>query len=203
MNIQKKIKYTIAALCKHAYEYLVRNSQTDFWHEEIRSHTQNHKLLTVEQRKLIHDYFKPYFKPTYIAHNYFTEVSGKFYVNYIPHDQYFKTIDPYFNDWNRAKYMANKCLTRRLFKLKDGEMPRHICCRMNGIWYDTEDNVITYNHAISLMKSEGKIFVKAAEDSCGGHGVTFVDTSSDNCDIESVRQYRHRSTGRAETALRA
>lgn len=86
--------------------------------------------LTENQKNEIKNYFKPYTKVKTIFHEFYTEKNGNYCVNYIPDDIYYCYIDPYFNDWEEAKYIDNKCLYGSLFS--DVKQPEEFAVRMNG-----------------------------------------------------------------------
>ena len=142
-------------------------------------------VLTEEQKKDIKKYYSPYKVPKYVFHNYFTERSGKFYVEYIPQDIYVGYIDAYFNDIVAAKYFDNKCLYGSLFY----GIPqcRNILMRVNHIWLDGYNRPVSKKRAEELLAQvDGGIFVKEAQITAGGTGVTYIP--GDKISLNLIRQ---------------
>lgn len=142
------------------------------------------KVLTPDQKKVIREYYAPYKIPNMVFHNYFTERSGEFYPEYIPQDIYVGYIDPYFNDIIAAKYFDNKCLYPALFhRIKQC---RNVLMRINGIWTDEEYNPVTPDRIETILEeSEDGLFVKEAQTTAGGEGVTYL--SKDILSFEEIR----------------
>ncbi len=129
-------------------------------------------VLTPEQKIKIREYYKPYKIPNMVFHNYFTERSGLFFPEYIPQDIYVGNIDPYFNDIIAAKYFDNKCLYPSLFHgIKQCKI---ILMRVNGIWLDGENKPIPHDFDTVLKRANCGIFVKEAQTTAGGEGVTYI-----------------------------
>lgn len=61
------------------------------------------------------DFYKPYTKIDTIFHSFYTEKTGIFDEKYIPDDIYYSKIDTFFNDWNAAKIVDNKCYYENIF----------------------------------------------------------------------------------------
>ena len=131
------------------------------------------KVLTPEQEKSIRKYFAPYKIPNMVFHNYFTERSGKFFREYIPQDLYVGYIDPYFNDIIAAKYFDNKCLYPALFH--GIKQCRNVLMRVNGIWLDEDNDPVTRDDIKAILSAQdGGLFVKEAQTTAGGDGVTYL-----------------------------
>lgn len=134
--------------------------------------------LSREQIKEVKKFFAPYAIPSMVFHRFFTEKTGNFHPNYIPIDLYVGYIDPYFNDLQAVKFIDNKCYYDLWFH--QFPQPYLVLKRINNIWFDhsgmpaDEDKM----RAIVANEKEG-LFVKKAEDSMAGTGVTFVE-SADN-----------------------
>lgn len=130
-------------------------------------------VLTEEQKMQIMQYYKPYLKVKTLFHAFYTEKTGKFYVNYIPDDIYYCYIDPYFNDWEEAKYIDNKCMYQDLFP--EIVQPEVFVYKMNGLWFDSSHNLISKADIDSMLKNERELFIKQATESDGGHGVFYYN----------------------------
>ena len=134
-------------------------------------------ILTKEQKRQIMDYYKPYFKSKALFHEFYTEKTGKFYVNYIPDDIYYCYIDPFFNDWEKAKYIDNKCIYQNLFP--DVLQPEILIKKMNGLWFDSSNNIVSKNDINRVLVNENELFIKQATESEGGHGVFYYNKDND------------------------
>ena len=135
----------------------------------------NQKTLTGAQRAEVKAFYKAYKKPNLVFHNFFTEKTGSFYANYIPQDLYVGYIDPYFNDIKGAKYMDNKCYFGALFH--QIPQPHLVLKRVNKMWFDKDSRPVSEAEMDAIIKQETTgMFVKEAQTSSGGHGVTFVES---------------------------
>ena len=130
--------------------------------------------LTKEQEKAIKEFYKPYAKTNPVFHRYYTSKTGVFCVDYIPHDIYIH-IDTYFNDLRAARVVDNKCYYELLFP---GVLQPHtVLKRINNIWLDTNDSVVTPSQMKEIVDAEKDgVFVKEAEESMGGIGVMYVES---------------------------
>ncbi len=134
------------------------------------------QVLTQEQKRKVKAFYSPYKVPDMVFHNYFTERSGDFYAEYIPQDIYVGYIDPYFNDIIAAKYFDNKCMYSSLFH----GIPQceNVLMRVNGIWLDGNDMPVSMNKLNEVLKkADSGIFVKEAQVTAGGAGVTYFEKS--------------------------
>ena len=90
------------------------------------------ELLTKGQIKEVKDFYKPYAKVDPIIHQYYYKNTGCFDKRFIPDNLYYSIIDYYFNDWEQAHFLDNKCLYHQLYP---GILqPETIISRVNGIW---------------------------------------------------------------------
>lgn len=128
-------------------------------------------ILTDQQRKQIIQFFKPYvaLKDTK-DHEFYTARTGVFYIDYIPDWIYYAIIDPFYNDWELAKRVDNKCNYQMMFP--NCRQPYGILYRMNNIWFNHDRQVVSENRISNIIEQEnGFLFVKIATESCGGQGV--------------------------------
>ena len=96
--------------------------------------------LDSSQLKSITDFWNPFVAIRPSAHTFYYEKTGVFSPHYIPDSIHIYLIDQYFNDWNRARYLDNKCYYPRMFY--GVRMPKMIAYRMNGIWYDGQNRAL-------------------------------------------------------------
>lgn len=129
-------------------------------------------VLTREQEAQIRAYFAPYAKVDLAAHNFYTEKTGQFHVNYLPDDLYYSRIDAHYNDWWECSYVDNKCFYRRMFQ--GIRHPETVATRTGGLWYDSEGQLLRRDKLDALLSAEPEIVAKVARSSGGGRGVHFL-----------------------------
>ncbi len=139
----------------------------------------NASVLSASDKTQIKKYYGKWHRCSTVFHNFYTEKTGAFHVNYLPDDLYYGYIDPYFNPIQKAKVMDNKCFYQRLFL--DIKQPETKACRINGLWFSERGDILSENEAFELICKEAAVFVKQATESFGGHGVEYI--SSENGDM--------------------
>lgn len=174
------IVYKILLLSK----YLIRKkhilSQYHYWHKIYKQNLKKTKKipkLTKQQKREIDAVFSSYKRTSYIYNQFYTGVTGAFSPLYIPDPFYYSYIDPFFNDWNKAKYLDHKCLYSKIFP--DIKQPKTVAYRINGLWYSDDCNLLSVNEVFERCKKYD-VFVKIATESEGGHGVYFVEKGNNN-----------------------
>ena len=91
----------------------------------------------------------------------------------MPIDFYYCFIDPYFNNWEMAKYYDNKCMYQRMFL--GINQPKMFFMRMNNCWVNNKFEIVHINNILSSLEDYGnEIVVKQANDSEGGANIFFV-----------------------------
>lgn len=130
------------------------------------------KVLTSEQEAQVKAFYAPYARPNLVFHSFFTEKTGRFYPNYLPQDIYVAHVDPYFNDVRGSKYLDNKCYYDALFY--GVSQPHTVLKRVNNIWLNCDNVPVSQEQCLELLAAETKgVFVKEAQTTAGGHGVTY------------------------------
>lgn len=169
------IKEKLDRLYQESYNRVRRYSAQKTRIKQFKGKSSPH-ALSDEQKEQIREFYKPYKSPSLVFHSFFTEKTGEFHVNYVPQDLYVGYIDPYMNDLNAAKYFENKCYFDVIFH--GIPQPYNILKRMNGIWFDIYGNPVDRVRMEKLLSKEQQgVFVKKAEGSSGGHGVTYIHKS--------------------------
>lgn len=130
--------------------------------------------LTEKEKKEIDDYYRRFgLQPsTHNFHEFYKRVTGRFSPEYLTEDLYYHKVDPYFNDWAAAKYLDNKTLYRILFS--NVPQPELLAYRQNGYWFDGTGQPISPTAMQVMVEKEEYLFVKAARESYGGHGVSYL-----------------------------
>lgn len=140
--------------------------------QRVRQHAPNY-VLTKEQEAAIRAYYGSHVdKVDLWAHNFYTEKTGIFHVDYMPDDLYYSAIDTYFNDWREARFSDNKCFYTRMFT--GIRQPENIASRIGGLWYVGDYQPISREQLDQLLEKEQEVVVKKAMGSEGGKGVYFV-----------------------------
>ncbi len=159
------------------YFHLVRDkiltAQLNKEHRQrVRQHAPKY-VLTKEQEAAVREFYGPYVKKVDLgAHNFYTEKTGTFCVDYVPDDLYYSVIDPHYSDWREARYADNKCFYRRLFA--GVRQPETVACRIGGLWFVDDYQPISREQLDALVSAEPEIVVKKAMGSEGGKGVYFI-----------------------------
>lgn len=134
----------------------------------------NPNALTDEQIRQVREFYKPYRIPNMVFHKFFTEKTGVFDVRYLPQDLYVGYIDAHFNDIRAAKYIDNKCYYDLFFHAVP--QPVMLAKRMNKVWLNGKNEVISEQQLREILaQEEGGLFVKEAQTTAGGAGVSFFE----------------------------
>lgn len=159
--------------------------RTRYWRNVFEKYVGD-PILTEEQKRSIQKYYQTLIhqKVSTVFHEFYLQTTGNFAVEYLPEDLYYCYIDPYYNDWNAAKFFDNKCYYRLL--LSDVQQPNMIACRINGFWYVEKDNDLQLisEQAAQELISDNECFVKQASESEGGFGVRYLEKGAS---IDTIR----------------
>lgn len=167
-------------LISYPYRKLVKWIETEVLGHLSRENKEN-KNLTDDEIHQIQDFTRPYFTTNNAFHDFYKKHTGRFFVEYIPDDIYFTKIDTFFNDWNKAYKLDDKCYYDRLLSKTCLRLPETICCCINGFWLTPDYLSITIDQAIDRIVHYGKAFLKKSVASSGGKGVRFFDASEFRC----------------------
>ena len=99
---------------------------------------------------------------------FYSKVNGTFDVRYLPDDLYYTVLDPFYNDRHAFKFIDNKCYYDVYFP--DAKQPKVIAKRINGFWI-IDGKIVSSAIVVEKCKEAQCVFLKAANNSCGGHGV--------------------------------
>ena len=136
--------------------------------------------LTSEQISAIEQLWGKYRHIRYDAHTFYYEKTGIFSPLFIPDSIHYKLIDPYFNDWTLAKYIDNKCYYHRIFK--GVKTPKMVAYRLNGFWYNSADEISSYEKSVESVMATEVCFIKKATQSYGGKGVFYFSPKTQTKD---------------------
>uniref|UniRef100_UPI0025935665 sugar-transfer associated ATP-grasp domain-containing protein n=1 Tax=uncultured Prevotella sp. TaxID=159272 RepID=UPI0025935665 len=146
--------------------------------------------LSGNQKESVKDLFRNTPAFSFIFHRFYTMATGIFSEKYMPDSLYYQYIDPYFNNWNMAKYLDHKGMYRNMFP--GAKQPRLLAYRMNGFWYDENGKMIDIHKALAIIMKCKSCFIKQAVDSEGGHGVFFVNPKQHT--IDSINDLLNQTT---------
>ena len=153
-------------------DFILTTQLTKEHRDRVRKHSPNY-ILTKEQEAQIREYYGPYVnKVDFSAHNFYTDKTGTFCMDYMPDDLYYTAIDTFYNDWREARFADNKCFYHRMFT--GIRQPEHIASRIGGLWYVGDYQPISRQELDALLAKEPEIVVKKAMGSEGGRGVFFI-----------------------------
>lgn len=147
------------------------------------------QVLTQTQKKEIADYFSDYQKVDPVFHNFYTEKTGEFYVNYLPDDIYYAVIDQFYNNWAHGRYMDNKCAYHHMFT--GVAQAENIVWRSNGLWFCGNDILLHEDDVLKMLQEHNSFVLKVATYAYGGHGVFFLEGEDR---IESFQKKVHEIT---------
>lgn len=149
--------------------------RANYWKKTYYNRTNNTNILSEEQKKkvLLHwNCYQNLFEVDSIFHSFYYDKTGIFDVNFMPVDIFYCFIDPYFNKWDIAPVIDNKCMYRQLFK--DTKQPQTPLLRMNGIWTNEEGELVSGEKMRDVLNAYDEFVVKQANDSEGDHNLFFI-----------------------------
>lgn len=159
---------------------------------EVQEHLSrdNKKLkhLKPDQISQIQAFASPYYTTSCAFHDFYTQHTGRFFVEYIPDDIYFSKIDTFFNDWNKAFKLDDKCYYDRLLSKTVLKLPETICYCINGFWLDSKYRCLSREDVLGLIIKNERAFLKKSVSSSGGRGVRYFDIN-DYTDMESRKRF--------------
>lgn len=168
---------------REATEKISELRRRDYWRKIVKNNLSiSNTELSKYEKKVAREFFEKYEKIDISFHQFYKNSTGKFYENYIPDDLYYCKIDPYYNNWELAEYIDNKCYYDIIFS--DVDQPVMKAKRMNGIWF-VDKEIVTLDYVFELL--EGKeVFIKKAIGSEGGDGVFYISPDMKTPEIEKV-----------------
>lgn len=144
--------------------------------------------LTKGQKQQIDNYFKKTYgkKISYKWHRLYTAYTGNFDYKYFPEYLFSTRLDN-----NRIKVLEfeNKALLNKLFDNVSNYIyiPKLYIKKINGHYYDEDDNPIFEKEAINIIKEKYNNFIiKKSIDSNSGRGVKIISLKKDNIDLKEL-----------------
>lgn len=161
---------------KRAYE--AKNASA---HEYLKANPMPE--LSESDKRIIDEYWAQYGIKIkdYSWFRWYCGLFGKIEPRFIPNDFYAYIIWPYYdNELFRFAWKDKNCFERFL---PDLTFPRVIVRKINGRFYDKDENYIPsddFSTIARLLKAEGEVIVKDAWDSGEGRGVTKYTLKTDD-----------------------
>ncbi len=144
--------------------------------------------LTKNQKKQIDGFYKENYgkKISYKWHRLYTAYTGNFDYRYFPEYLFSTKLD---NNRNKVIEFENKALLNTLFENVSEfiSVPKIYLKKINGIFFDENDNQICLNDAVKIINKKYKKFViKKSIDSNSGRGVRLISLKEDNINIKEL-----------------
>lgn len=173
--MKTKVILNFRNLYSSLFTFLRKKHMKNFVRKQKKSNTKAN-VLTSKQKREIVDFYKEYKKVPTLFHNFYTEKTGEYHVNYITDEMYFNDINYYFNDFAAFKFIDNKTNYDKLFP--NINQPKILVSRKNGFWF-IQDEIVSLDKAIEILLNEPAVFVKRATDCGGASGVFFVENKTE------------------------
>ena len=93
-----------------------------------------------------------------VFHSFYQEKTGHYDVRYMPWDIHYCYVDTFYNNWNIAPVIDNKCTYARLFK--DTRQPETLFCRINNIWVDADYQLISKEQMYTAIRDTDEVVMK-------------------------------------------
>ena len=165
--------YTTIQKLPTALDHLYTWRRREWWRNRAQGLISG-GVLTDKEKKAVTDYYQQFGFKVFLEYpEFYKEKLGEIDVRYIPDDFHYCVIDPYFNNWKLADTIDNKCYYDMYFP--GVKQPEPIGYRINGLWYSENKELTGIESIKSSLASMDCAFVKAATDSCGGHGVFCIE----------------------------
>lgn len=124
------------------------------------------------------DFWKPYLFNKYAKKSFDvrwfdiynrTNVFGFDLKYYIPDGYYYRIVDAFFSNIEKAPVLDDKNLYDLFFH--DVPQPRTICRKINDVYLDADYHLISREKAINSCLNEGTVIIKSSVESSAGSGV--------------------------------
>ncbi len=137
-------------------------------------------------RSQVVPFWKKYgIKPKKMWYDLYCFKDAKYDPRYIPEDLYWQKIYPAFNKPSFRQAYTDKCFYNQLFPYL--KQPRTIIRNSNNCFFDGSGNIVSFDHAKSLLESEKRFVIKPAIYSGEGVNVFFYEKDkNNNIDFQSL-----------------
>ncbi|MBE7039418.1 MAG: hypothetical protein E7398_01675 [Ruminococcaceae bacterium] len=137
------------------------------------------RRLSKEQKRQVDAIYKKYgLKYSYATHELVYSVTGEFNPEIVPEDAFRTQIEIYLNDYDSKYVLSDKSYFDVFMpKLK---FPDTIVRNIEGNFYDSDYNVITFEKAKEIIDSYDEVVFKPSTESGFGRSVELVNTREKN-----------------------
>lgn len=142
------------------------------------------RLNKVQKREI-----KAYWHGKRVDYRYFSlyNRTGKIDPRYIPDDLYYTTVDPYFNDAIKCRYVDDKNLYDLIFA--DVLQPKTIGRRENGIFLSDSYDLVTEDYLIQACISAESVVIKKSNNANGGKDIFFWKYNGVDSSVRLLREF--------------
>lgn len=175
-----------------AWNLLDYNSRCNAGHADLMKGYKNSRPITKEQEIAIKAFWKPYlntWKRKYAFDmRWFdiynrTNVFGADLTKYIPDGYYYAIVDKCLTNGLEANTVDDKNLYNLYFH--DVNQPTTIVRKVNGVYLDTDYNIISEDEAVMKCVKNKAVIIKPTINSCAGAGIVIW---RDKDDVLSLRK---------------
>jgi hypothetical protein len=110
-------------------------------------------------------------------HKWYSSRNGLVDVGYIPEDLFYTIIEPYYNNIELYKAYSDKAIHNVWFP--NVKKPVTLAKNINGLFYDDNLNLISYNEVIKRCLERDKIIIKPTIESGGSRNICFLNNKED------------------------
>lgn len=128
---------------------------------------------------------------------YYSKVSGIEAEHYVTRSMAIHFIYPYLCRYSFLEAYMDKNMQKRILGLNHGDTSgiratEDVVYNSNGVFYDSQDNVISMDEALEILVSYGQdMIVKPSVETYGGHGVSLIRKGyTENELLEVVKKMR-------------
>lgn len=183
MGVKANIKSRLKQLTQY---FKVVRPRKKFGRQDLEKKLQTMTISPInkEQKFKIEEFWKNY--PVNVDYRWFDVYNtlapdAENLEYYMPHDIYYCYVDPYFSNVSKAKAFDDKNMYDIYFH--DVLQPRTVLRINDGVYTDSEYQIVSLDRAIELCYEQKRLIIKPAVESEGGAGIEFWDSDLDSKDV--------------------
>lgn len=183
---------------RRAYYVRFLRARKNYGERLIEGYSPNGIAITKSDKDEIDEFWGRFMKPELIErivdyrfYNLFKNLrkDGQRLSYYIPDSFYYTYVDDYYTNPQESRSHDNKNLYDLFFH--DINRPKTVFRKINGMFLDANNRIITLKEAICKSQAEGEVVLKVSKFSNGGHGVMFWNSCEDG--IDKLEEFLHSS----------
>ncbi len=172
MSLGKKVKDLMLEIRYRVYEKRHRNMMK-YNYDKFEIYEGSDE----EFNRVVVPYWEKYgYKPDKKWYQFFGLKEQKFDPHFIPEDYFYTRLYPFLNNMKFDEQISNKIFTDNLFY--DINKPVALVKHARHLFIDKDENLITLDEVIDILRKEGKSIIKPS-DAMQGEGVEIIDFSKD------------------------